>query len=453
MCHSCSHPTKLGNWRSFVNRNYPVSVGGSVRSVTKEKTGNGMKVALMAVAVLAVAGVLFYFGTAAHAAKAKGPGSAEQRSAERASADQRSAERIFAPHQAISSHPVTLPLFFEPNQGQVAAPVKFLAHGAGYGLFLTADEAVLDLRHAVKGQLSSGSVVRMRLEGANCSASVSGVSPLPGKSSYFIGNDPSKWRRDIPQFARVQYQAVYPGVDLVYYGNQGQLEYDFRVAPAADPNQIAFSFQGASARIVNGDSGDLVLSTANGEVRFHAPRVYQPAASQFAAGSASGNAEKAVAGAFRQLAGNKIGFTIGDYDHSRELVIDPSLTYSTYLGGSNTESLVRVAVDSSLNIYLAGSTNSTDFPLFPLDNSSLTGTQNIFISKINPANAATNTPELVYSIYLGGSGTDGLAGIAVDANNNIYVAGSTNSADFPTTSNAFQQTPPQPGTHGFLSLI
>src|SRR5271169_1175637 len=361
MCHSCSHPTKLGNWRSFVNRNYPVSVGGSVRSVTVEKTGNGMKVALVAAAVLAIASVMFYFGTAVHAAKASGPGSTEQRSAERASADQRSAEQVFAPHQAIPSHSVSLPLFFEPNQGQVAPPVKFLAHGAGYGLFLTADEAVLDLRRAGKGQPSSGSVVRMRLDGANSSASVSGVSPLPGKSSYFIGNDPSKWRRDIPQFARVQYQAVYPGVDLVYYGNQGQLEYDFRVAPAADPNQIALSFQGASARIVPGDSGGsggLVLSTANGEVRFHAPRVYQPAAPQSATGNASGSAEKAVAGAFRQLADNKIGFTIGEYDHSRELVIDPTLTYSTYLGGSNTESLVRVAVDSSLNIYLAGSTNS-----------------------------------------------------------------------------------------------
>ena len=408
-----------------------------------------MKAAFLAAAVLATAGIVFYFGTALHAAKASGPVSAEQSSA----------ERLFAPHQAVPSHSVSLPLFFEPNQGQVAPPVKFLAHGAGYGLFLTADEAVLDLRRAIKGQPvngqpSSGSVVRMRLDGANSSASVSGASPLPGKSSYFIGNDPSKWRRDIPQFARVQYQAVYPGVDLVYYGNQGQLEYDFRVAPSADPNQIAFSFEGASARIVNGDSGDsgdLVLSTASGEVRFHAPRVYQPAVPQ--SGNAFGN-EKSVAGAFRQLAGNKVGFTIGDYDHSRELVIDPTLTYSTYLGGSGTEGLVQVAVDSSLNIYLAGSTNSTDFPLYPPGNSSLTGTQNLFISKINPANANIGAPELVYSIYLGGSGTDSLAGLAVDGNNNIYVAGSTNSPNFPTTGNAFQQGPgPQPGTHGFLSLI
>jgi hypothetical protein len=424
----------------------------SVTGIKTEKTANGMKAAFLAAAVLAAAGVVFYFGTALHAAKASGPESTERTSA----------ERLFAPHQAVPSHSVSLPLFFEPNQGQVAPPVKFLAHGAGYGLFLTADEAVLDLRRAVKGQPSSGSVVRMRLDGANSSASVSGASPMPGKSSYFIGNDPSKWRRDIPQFARVQYQAVYPGVDLVYYGNQGQLEYDFRVAPSADPNQIAFSFQGASARILPGDSGagDLVLSTASGDVRFHAPRVYQPAVRQSAAGNASGN-EKAVAGSFRQLAGNKIGFTIGDYDHSRELVIDPTLTYSTYLGGSGTEGLVQVAVDSSLNIYLAGSTNSLDFPLppgLPPANPPLPGPvggpQDIFIAKINPANAATNTPELVYFTYLGGSGTDSLAGLAVDANNNIYVAGSTDSPDFPTTGNAFQQGPgPQAGTHGFLSLI
>jgi hypothetical protein len=425
---------------------------------TGEKTANGMKAAVLATAVLAAAGILFYFGSAVPAAKASGPASANHRSAARTSAEQ-----LFAPHQSIPSHSMTLPLLFEPNQGQVAAPVKFLAHGAGYGLFLTADEAVLDLRRAVKGQPSSGGVVRMRLDGANSSAAVSGVSPLPGKDSYFIGNDPSKWRRDIPQFARVQYQAVYPGVDLVYYGNQGQLEYDFRVAPSADPNQIAFSFQGATVRIVpgdSGDSGDLVLSTADGDVRFHAPRVYQPAAPQSAAGNASGNAPKTVAGAFRQIAANKIGFSIGDYDHSRELVIDPTLTYSTYLGGTGTEALVQIAVDSSLNIYLGGSTNALNFPLpagFPPANPPLPGplggAQNLFIAKIQPANAGTGTPELVYFTYLGGSGTDSMAGIAVDANNNIYVAGSTSSANFPTTLNAFQQTPPQAGTHGFLSLI
>src|ERR1019366_1540185 len=148
--------------------------------------------------------------------------------------------------------------------------------------------------------------------------------------------------------------------------------YDFRVAPGAEPNQIALSFTGASAHIV---SGDLVLTTANGDVRFHAPHVYQPAAPE--SGNASGNAEKAIAGGFRQLADNKVGFTIGDYDHSRELVIDPTLSYSTYLGGSGTEALVKVAIDGNGGIYVAGSTNSADFPV-TTGPTSPPGAQNIF---------------------------------------------------------------------------
>jgi Beta-propeller repeat len=403
------------------------------RAEAGKKTGNGMKVAFLAVAVLATAGFASYLAGGVDAAKASDPKP--------------------APHQALPSKSLNLPLVFEPNQGQSAAQVKFLARGAGYGLFLTSNEAVLTLRHSAarsqfpvpgsqsvvrSSQEASSSVIRMRLDGAQSSARVSGGSPLPGKSSYFIGNDPAKWHRDIPQFGRVQYQGVYPGVDLVYYGDQGQLEYDFRVAPSADPNQIALSFKGASTRI---DSGDLVLSTANGDVRFHAPRIYQPAAPQ------SGVAESAVVGSFRQLADNKIGFTIGDYDHSRELVIDPILTYSTYLGGGGTEGFVKVAVDSGGLIYLAGSTNSANFPV--TDGSTLTGTQNLFISKINPQSAGA--AELVYSVYFGGEQTDTLSGVAVDANFGIYVAGYTNSAVFPTTPNAFQTAPAVAGTHGFLS--
>ncbi len=363
-----------------------------------------------------------------------------------------------ASHKKLTASALSVPLFFEPNQGQTDSRVKFLARGSGYGLFLTSDEAVLELNSpapspktadetAISLKPRPTSVIRMHLDGANASARVSGASPMPGKSSYFIGNDPSKWHRDIPQFARVQYQAVYTGVDLVYYGNQGQLEYDFRVAPSADPNQIALSFNGATTRI---DSGELVLSTPNGDVRFRAPHIYQPASQPSVAQTAT--AEKAVAGSFRQLADNKIGFALGDYDHSRELVIDPTLTYSTYLGGGGTEGLAKIAVDSALNIYVAGSTNSADFPLAPAGNSSLTGAQNIFISKINPFNAGTGNSQLIYSIYLGGSGVDSLAGVAVDPNQDIYVAGSTTSPNFPTTSNAFQQGP-QSGSHGFVSQI
>jgi Beta-propeller repeat len=390
-----------------------------------------MKAAFLAVAMLAMASVAFYFATGVHAASASGPAASA--------------------HTRPSSKSLSLPLFFEPNQGQTAPQVKFLAHGAGYGLFLTADEAVLELQHSaashqpsgngsqlstLSSQDASSSVIRMKLDGANSSARISGASPMPGKSSYLIGNDPSKWHRDIPQFGRVQYQAVYPGIDLVYYGDQGQLEYDFRVAPAADPNQIALSFKGASTRI---DSGDLVLSTASGDVRFRAPHVYQR----------DGNSGKAIAGGFRQLADNKIGFTIGDYDHNRELVIDPILSYSTYLGGGGTEGFVKIAVDSALAVYVAGSTDSANFPV--TDGSTLKGSQNIFISKINPLD--TGTSQLVYSVYLGGSQTDSLSGIAVDTAFSIYVAGSTNSPDFPTTSNAFQTSPAVAGTHGFLSKI
>jgi hypothetical protein len=434
-----------------VNWNYPVSVGGSVR--------NGLKAALLAAGVIAAAGVVFYFGTVVRAAKTGGTESA-----------QISAKRGAATLQALSSHPLSLPMFFEPNQGQTDAQVKFLARGAGYGLFLTGDEAVLELQQAVPSPRTATAIaapkpnswIRMKLAGANASARVSGISPLPGKSNYFIGDDRSKWRSAIPQFARVQYEAVYPGVDLVYYGSQGQLEYDFRVAPGADPNQIALNFAGASAHIVpanSADAGDLVLSTANGDIRFHAPHVYQPAT------PGNGSAETTVAAGFRQLADNKIGFATGDYDHSRELVIDPILTYSTYLGAGG-ESLVKVAIDASDNIYLAGSTTSAYFFPPPTEGASPPlqnqlggpGAQNLFIAVINPTPQA-GFPELLYATYLGGSGTDSLAGIAVDSSRDIYVSGTTTSTNFPNTPNAFETTASVagnggfPGTHGFLSAI
>jgi hypothetical protein len=437
-----------------------LSVSGKTAGESEIKAGNGtvLKAAFLAAAVLAAAGIVFYFGTAVHSARASGPGSLAS--------------------GKPSPKSLSMPFFFEPNQGQTAPQVKFLARGSGYGLFLTADEAVLQLQRpavstehsAASSQLSvpgfqraSSSVIRMRIDGANASARISGAAPLTGKSNYFIGNDPAKWRHNIPQFARVEYKSVYPGIDLVYYGDQGQLEYDFRVAPAADPNQIALSFEGASARI---DSGDLVLSTGNGDVRFHAPRIYQPAAPE--SGNSSGTAEKAIAGSFRQLADNKVGFTIGDYDHGRELVIDPVLTYSTYLGGSLKEEFVQVAVDPAGLIYVAGSTTSTNFPLpmppnvnNPPYQSSLPGTENIFIAVLNTTPLPNNS-QLAYATYLGGSQTDLLAGLAVStaidhpvsSGVDVYVAGTTTSPDFPTNG-AFApfEGAPQTGTHGFLARL
>ncbi len=414
--------------------------------------------ALLAVAVFAVAGTVFYFGTGVGAAKANRPDSGQLTAHQ--IANQTPGSQSADAQRSLSSKLLSLPMFFEPNQGQTDPQVKFIARGAGYGMFLTADEAVLELQRPVPSTRTAtalpkitASAIRMKLEGANTSAHVSGSSPLGGKSNYFLGNDRSKWRTGIPQFARVEYQSVYPGVNLVYYGNQGQFEYDFHVAPGADPHQIALSFNGATVRV---DSGDLVLSTPNGDVRFHAPRVYQPAKP----GDATTNAEQTVAGSFRQLADNKIGFAIGDYDHSRELVIDPVLTYSTYLGAGG-ESLVKVAIDAADNIYLAGSTTSAYFFPNPVNGHSplqgqLNGVQNLFIAEINPT-PEPNQPMLLYATYLGGSGTDSLAGIAVDSSFNIYVAGTTNSPNFPTTSNAFQTAADVagdfPGTHGFLSAI
>ncbi|MGB9493087.1 MAG: SBBP repeat-containing protein [Terriglobales bacterium] len=427
--------------------------------MTHSKTIWWMKAALGSVVVLAVAGTAFRLSTSSFV----------KASAQNPAANQ-SLLQPTATHAPISASTLSLPLYFEPNQGQTDPHVKFLARGAGYGLFLTANEAVLALQRpastekasAANGhrktqlvQPSASSVIRMRLDGAAPSPLVEAAQPLPGKSNYFIGNNPAKWRRNIPQFGQVEYKGVYPGVDLVYYGNDRDLEYDFRVAPGADASQIALSFQGASARL---DNGDLVLSTNGGDIRFHAPHIYQQPSQQQAANGQQANQPSGtnqqidVAGSFHLLAANKVGFTVGPYDHSRELVIDPTLSYSTYLGGTGTQSLVQVAVDQANNIYLAGSTTSSNFPVTSgAYQASLggSGAKNIFIAVLNPA----ASPQLTYATYLGGSGSDDLAGIAVDLSANIYVAGTTTSTNFPTSATAFQPTASftGPQTHGFVT--
>ena len=348
-----------------------------------------------------------------------------------------------------------LPLIFEPNQGQTHPSVKFLAHGTGYGIFLTQNEAVLTLhRPAGKNSAAQLSVVRMGLTGANANAPVDGADELPGKSNYFIGNDRTKWHRNIPQFARVRYASVYPGVDLVYYGKQGQLEYDFEVSPHSDPKQIALSFSGATD-LKLAQNGDLAMALDGAELRLIAPHIYQK----------FGNEERTVPGRF-ELRGKDVGFALGDYDRSRQLVIDPILTYSTYLGGSGIESCATItglqqtpgcpgiAVDAGTNAYVAGSTTSTDFPVLGFNGgtpfqSTLAGTANVYLSKFNPTGSV-----LLFSTYLGGTGLDYPAGVAVDSSGQAYIAGTTTSPDFPTNgSNApFQGTPLNPGhQHVFVS--
>jgi uncharacterized repeat protein (TIGR01451 family) len=359
-----------------------------------------------------------------------------------------------------------LPLSFEPNQGQSDSRVKFLAHGNGYGLYLTSSEAVLALPQLskVSSQVSSKDqsrpVVEMQFGGANQSAQLTGTNLLPGKSNYFIGNDPSRWHRNIPQFSRVQYSDLYSGIDLDFYGKQGRLEYDFEVAPGADPSQIALDFKGTK-NLQIAANGDLVLildggdlrsgDLRSGELRFEAPHIYQTTS----AGS------QAVTGSFALRSDNRVAFQIGPYDHSRVLVIDPVLTFSTYLGGSGDESCTAItsaaagfvphcpaiAVDSASKVYVAGSTTSSaSFPVPSGTPPNVNGGADVFLVRFNSTGTA-----LDYTTFVGGSGIDYPSGVGVDNGFNVYVTGTTNSPDFPTTISAFQSGPLSVGNHVFFS--
>jgi hypothetical protein len=314
-----------------------------------------------------------------------------------------------------------LPMRFEANQGQSAEPVKFLARGQGYGLFLTAGEAVLSLRPPAQHKSERDTVVRFRLSGANPHPTLAGLDPLPGASNYFIGSDPARWQRDVPSFAKVKYAGVYPGIDLIYYGNQRQLEYDFLVAPHADPRRIALVFDGVRKLSLDAE-GNLILHTAHGQVTQHKPVIYQ---------DVDGTRQR-VDGRYLVRAKNRVGFDVDRYDTTRALVIDPVLSYSTYLGGNGNDIGHAIAVDSAGNAYVTGVTTSTNFPTSNSIQSAATGSNDVFVSKLNPTGSA-----LVYSTYLGGSGNDIGHAIAVDSAGNAYVTGETDSGTPTATSIPF----------------
>ena len=334
-----------------------------------------------------------------------------------------------------------LPLIFEPNQGQAGPEVKFLARGAGYNLFLNGAGAVLAAQNGRSGHNPSS--LRMTLAGADKSATIAGTKPLSGRSNYFFGNDSHKWQTNVPHFAGVQYAQVYPGIDLVFYGNQGRLEYDFKVAPGANPEQAELQFEGAEKLEIR--KGDLILTGSDGGLRLQAPRIYQLA----------GERQEPVEGHFVLRAANRVSFEIGAYDHSRELVIDPLLEFSTYFGGSGSETFPSVAVDTGGNIYLAGSTEGSPENSFPLTGApaqtlipstlSLTTTSpnHIFITKINPG-----TPSVVFETFMGGNGSDTSVGIGVDPADNVYVVGNTTSTNFPTVAANRYQAGPEAGSTG-----
>jgi hypothetical protein len=332
-----------------------------------------------------------------------------------------------------------LPLSFEANQGQTDARVKFLSRGAGYNLFLTSTEAVLSLeRSRIAGETQGrrdkesarapNDVLRMKLVGANPTPRIEGYDALPGKSNYFIGNNPKKWRANVSTFARVRYGEVYPGVDVVYYGNQRKLENDFIVAPGTNPGVIALAFDGASKLSV-ADDGSLVLALAGttSDVRLQKPVIYQLV----------DGVRHEVAGNYVMRGGRRVGFEVAAYDLTKPLVIDPVLIYSTFLGGSGQDNGLAISVDPSGNAYVTGDTASANFPTVNPIQASRNGSQDAFVSKFNAAGSA-----LIYSTYLGGSaGFENGWDIDVDSAGNAYVAGRTTSTDFPVTAaTAFQPT-------------
>lgn len=356
-------------------------------------------------------------------------------------------------------------LSFEANRGQTDDSVNFLARGAGYTLFLKPTEAVFRLRQdeqqtantnqpsAVEesvicdpqlGNPQSAAinpqsrVLRMKLAGANATARFS-VERTAGRVNYFTGSDPSKWHADIATYGKVRYAEVYPGIDLVYYGNQRQLEYDFVVAPGNDPRTIKLEFEGADKIEVNSD-GELLLSLDEGPesvVRQPKPVIYQEEAGE----------RRIIAGGYALGVDKTVSFALGDYDPSLPLVIDPTLVYSTYLGGSGGDQGLDMAVDASGNAYITGFTVSTNFPTANPIQAANGSFQDVFVAKLNPAGSA-----LVYSTYLGGNGNDQARGIAIDSAGNAYVTGFTNSTNYPTA-NAFDASIGANGDDAFVTKL
>lgn len=324
-----------------------------------------------------------------------------------------------------------LPLSFEANRGQFDVRIKFVSRQRGFALALTTDGAMIG-------------AVRMRMIGANAQARITGADELPGKAHYFLGNDPPAWRTDVPTYGAVKYEAVYPGVDLIFYGNGRQLEYDFRLAPGADPHQIKLDFAGAR-RLRLDANGDLILQTHDGELRQHKPVAYQEA-----------NGNRREVAARYVVTGNQVRFALGAYDAQLPLVIDPVLSYSTFLGGNESDVGAAIAVDAEGNAYITGSTAFYPemFNPFPTTTGAAqprgdfaSGTY-AFVTKLNAQGSA-----IIYSAIIGGTqavaynpmpnrteylfGNEGAA-IAVDAQGNAYVTGWTVSTNFPTTPGALQ---------------
>jgi RHS repeat-associated protein len=361
-----------------------------------------------------------------------------------------------------------LPLGFEPNEGQTDPPVRYIARGNGYTVFLTNRDAVLSLQQACQPQLPpfvqkldsksrrrfdgsrrgklllnkyahcQNSSMRIVLDGASMNAHVQPLEALPGKINYFLGRDRSKWRTDIPTYRRITYTNIYPHTDLVYYGNHHQLEFDFVIAPGGDPNSIKLGFVGQGHLHID-VNGDLRLGSLQHQLVLHRPSIYQ----------IEHGKKHIVRGTLKLFADGQVGFSIDSYNRREPLVVDPVLAYSTYLDGSNASWAEGVAVDINGDAYVVGTTSSTDFPIVNGYQTTDPASSLAFVAEFDPTGS-----RLLYSTFLGGSGYTSGSWIAVDPTGNAYVTGLTESTDFPVV-NGFQSTNNSPAPYGtaFITRI
>ncbi len=400
---------------------------------------------IVAVAALAALGIVIATST--------GSGSPVSNSQRRASATTvaprpASTARTAAPlsQDRVKAKYAALPLAFEKNEGQADPQIQYVVRGKGYKLGLKPNQAIMTLpgkkresevrdmmmnkrrgAAGVRAMLKkrgltthhaapSTATVEMNLLGADPQARLVAEDSQQGKVNYFLGKDPSKWISNVPLYGRVNYKNVYPGVDLAFHGAGQQLEFDYLVSPGADASRIALSFQGADS-LHTDNAGNLILATSAGPLQLNKPVAYQ----------AKNGARELVNAKFAVTAKNQITFELGPYDHNRELVIDPTLFYSTYFGGDGADYASGIAVDGGGNAYVAGATDSTSLP----GNSTFVGGFDSFVTKLDLNGA------LVFTTIFGGTNDEFPGGIAVDTQG-IYISGTTDSSDFPVTGGAAQ---------------
>lgn len=315
-----------------------------------------------------------------------------------------------------------LPVEFEVNRGQHDPAVRYLARARGYQMYLTSDGAVLAFGGSKLAGEAERSTVQLRFVGANRTPELRAYEPSEHKTNYFVGDGPSDFRTDIPNYARVLYRQVYPGIDVSFYGKNGMVEYDLLLQPGADPGRIELDFAGANKLEVDA-AGDLRIHTPAGVLVQHRPIVFQE----------QDGKRDAIASDYRVLDGSRVQLQLAAYDRTRPLTIDPVLSYSTYIGGSDADSVYGVAVDASGNAYITGESISTNWPTAGAYQNNRLGTSDAVIAKLNPQGTG-----LVYSTYIGGrkSSSQGRA-ITLDASGNAYIVGYTSSNVYPTTSGAF----------------